>query len=134
MKLHLTKLEARALVHRLSVGDAISECLTDYGGEFEDMNPLEIEKVADALACRCEQIIEHRARGGKLTFSMLDQKIATAVLRDAIEGSTWGCCLDDMVQDEEITVAERAKHRRAMRNIERKVRAAGIETSGFPDN
>jgi hypothetical protein len=78
-KLKLTAMETNILHHRLEVPDAICDVLD---GQWD----------LDAIEICCDELIK-----GNFTRMMRDDPVlCEAVLRDAVEGSTyWACCYSD---------------------------------------
>lgn len=130
MKIHLTPKQAGALLHRLSIADAIIESLTDKGGELEHFNMDNIDRVAAMLEARVATIAEAGGNTRALTIRAFsgkhNQAIAKAILRDAVEGSTWLVAAADM------PIADFRGKRQTANALARKLREAGIENNGFP--
>ena len=132
MKVLITSAQAKILLHRLSVSDAIADCLTDEGSPLENVAFEDVQNVGEALAVRCESIMERKGGKGALSFDLLNQRIANEVLRDAVDGSTWAYCMQDMVDGGEMTKQQASAQRAIMRSLERKLQSAGMEDVKFP--
>lgn len=100
MKLDLTKKEREALMHRLTVPDAICDALTD-DSEGPAYHEVDVVSIIDKLP---DQLDEAMAES---------EGITKAVLIDCIDGSTYvGCC--------ETPSQERA-HYKTLENLAHKI-------------
>lgn len=122
--LTFSKREAEVLLHRLTLHDAIAECLTDYDPDHDPVPAFHRDDVEKAA----ERLERELSTKGTLTIeTALDRE----VIEDVVDGNTFGPGLEDAL-DDELTAAQIAAWRRTIRALNTKLeKEAGI-TSCFP--
>lgn len=121
-----TSREAYLLRDRLAVADAMLEALTDYDPLHDPEPPYTQDELEDSINALTRELESH------VPTVTIRTKVDEAVLVEAIEGATVMYRFADAYEFEQITKEEWAKYKRDARSIERKLKAAGIETDGFP--
>lgn len=114
--LNLTPLEREILDHRLAVPDAIADGLA---GEYPD----------DAVGAVCGLL----AAGDYAGAVEVSRTVTYAVLRDAVDGSTYAATVADAVDNHEATPQRYAAVCRAGRSLAEKVGRLTGERVRFPE-
>lgn len=115
--LTLTKNEANILLHRLTVPDAIADCLLDTEG-LTTATHSEIMNCAFDL----QRQINHTQ---SLT---IDTELQRIIIADAVDGSTYFANIEDEIALGNITHQWATALLRACDSLEAKLRAIGIES------
>lgn len=125
-KIILTPREWDIIYHRLSVPDALADCLSD------DSN-WDWQECFDTV---CDMTIKLKiaAKENGRVEIVLDglNDIQKASLRDCVDGSTYFASSEDALATGEINRGQLLAWTKCAHSIEAKFEAAGLKTTGFP--
>jgi len=126
-RLELTPVEFEIIHHRLTLWDALADCLADT---FE----WDWQKVYDAVS-DFEAMLRSAAKSGAVKIDVESlSEIEREALRDCVDGSTWFASAEDAVASGEISRGKLLAHQRLAIAIEKKFEACGLNTTGFPQH